>query len=381
MPENRGLEGLRNAIAAAKKKAKGKYYNINSLMGNNWARFFYITGEGGVGKSYSSLNWLLNRKYKNPEHVHLYILRLSDQQVKKMLKGDARDLIDPDLYRKYKKDLKTNGNVVYYGHYEDTVHTNKKTGEERVTRKFIKEGELCRIESLATCFNSKGLGIYDNQMDPNKDEVWLFCDEAVRDEAGGEANRFSVVENFTNQMESFARSFPNAKCIMCSNLVGTAEVLAHWNFIPRKPGRYKLKHKKVVIDCLEASDQFKKEERENSLSYLFNKNSTRFANSIDTAGALIAPKQLVREKKPLSILRFTKNQDTWFVLNDNCLITKYNRETCTMIYGMQKYIDSYYNADFVKSIESMYNNRTLLFDNVTTYVLFTDQMKLLKKSK
>ena len=35
------------------KTYKGDWYSINSILGNNWARFFYLLGGREAGKSYS----------------------------------------------------------------------------------------------------------------------------------------------------------------------------------------------------------------------------------------------------------------------------------------------------------------------------------------
>lgn len=355
------------------KRPQGKYLNPNCVMGYEWAKFIYLTGEGGVGKSYSILNWLLGRKYKKPDKVHLYIMRLSDTQVGEMLRDDAKTLIDPDLYRKYKKDLKPRGKTVYFGHYDERT-----TKSGKIQRRFIREGELCRVASLATCFNDKGQGIYDNQMDDSH-EIYFYCDEVVRDEAGGEMNRFSIVENFTNQLESFGRTFHGTiKVFFMSNLVGSAEILAHWNFIPREPGIYPLKRKLAVVYNIKASEQFNEEERKTSIGYLFNKDSRRYANTIQSDGALVAPKAKVREAKENFVIAFDKNKNKWYTIKNGNIICKYNGENKT-VFAMAEFIDQIYDKKVIDQLIGMYRARILLFDNVTTYVTFTDELSRLKK--
>lgn len=362
------------------KKPRGKYININPLMGYDWAHYIYMGGTGGVGKSYSSLNWLLNRKYKNPEHVHLYIVRLTENQCKKLLCDNAKTLIDPDLYRKYGYDLRTRGETVYYGKIEE--HTTK-TGKTQI--QFKRHGELCRVINCSTCFNTKGNGIYDNQM-PETDEIYLLFDEAVRDKDGGEMDRFSIVDNFTNQLETLLRSFHGKwKVIFCANAVGNPEILAHWNFIPTKPGIYKIKDRPgkskrggIVIQIYEESEAFRKEERETSASYMFNSQSNRFASAISSDGAVIAKKQEVKERKPEYILAFRKSKEKWFVVNSGNVVTRYNGEK-KQIYAMQQFIDECFNKEIVAAVQDMFNYRQLKFDNCSTYVMFSAELERLKK--
>lgn len=240
----------------------------------------------------------------NPEHVHLYFMRLSDTQVKKILKGNAMDLLNAALRKKYKIDLKTCGDAVFYGYNEERTNKNGKTSVH-----FVKQGELCRIMSLATCFNNKGMETLSTDL-PQDDEIWLFCDEIVRDEEGGEATRFDIVKNFTNQMETFCRGFKNSYVLMCSNLVGDMDILAHWNFFPRRPGTYKLKRKKATIIAIQESKAFHEKVREGSLSYMFNSKSNRFSASIQSDGALIASSHQLRQTPPTTVIKFGKDANT-----------------------------------------------------------------------
>ena len=87
------------------KTYKGDWYTINSILGNDWARFFYLLGGREAGKSYSVMRWATQRKLRNPDKVKFYWFRLTEASQKKLLGNVANDLIDPDLKRKF--DLKT----------------------------------------------------------------------------------------------------------------------------------------------------------------------------------------------------------------------------------------------------------------------------------
>ena len=46
------------------KTYKGDWYSINSILGNDWARFFYLLGGREAGKSYSVTDFFC-RQLKN----------------------------------------------------------------------------------------------------------------------------------------------------------------------------------------------------------------------------------------------------------------------------------------------------------------------------
>lgn len=60
------------------KTYKGDWYTVNSLFGNDWARFFYLLGGREAGKSYSVMKWASNRKLKDPEGFKFYWFRLTE---------------------------------------------------------------------------------------------------------------------------------------------------------------------------------------------------------------------------------------------------------------------------------------------------------------
>ena len=66
-----------------------------------------------TGKSYSVAQMICSEKEKRGENVKIYWMRISPTSCKALLARDAEELIDPDLQRKYKLHLTTNGNVVY----------------------------------------------------------------------------------------------------------------------------------------------------------------------------------------------------------------------------------------------------------------------------
>lgn len=362
-----------DSLLKLKEKPKDIWWTIDHLMGYDWKKypFIQIVGSGGRGKSYSTQRYVFNRVFKNSDRVHVYWCRLSEKQKKLMLADNASKLLDSGLYKKFGKDLRTTGDRVYFGHYDIITTT---TGNER--RKFIREGILCEMVDLSCYFNSKGLGI--NTVYDEDEEVYFVLDEAAKGET--EANRFSVVENLTQQLETYMRgSKCKWRCIMISNQTGDNELSAHFNFFAPKPGIYKCGRKRLLVECVGETEDFHKEIRAESASYLFNPNSTRFASEIQIDNTVIAPRKLVRQRKPAMIICFGVGQDKWFTLNSNNVITKYNKEHKPR-YSMQKYVcNEVYNQELVKSIELKFLNKGLLFADSSTFILFRDLLSKIKK--
>lgn len=255
-------------------RCKRRWFTGDFLMGINWARIFVIFGPGDTGKSYWTMKWCLNRKLKNPDKVKFYWTRLTDEQIKPLLRDGAAELIDPDLVRKYDIHTQTNGPVVYKGHYEEHT-TQHKDGSTSVKRKFIREYPLMQILPLSTFFNTKGVAKYDNEYDG---EINIVLDEGARD-SNGEKETFDIVDAFANQLENFCRDYKGkVRVFICGNNVGDSAILEAFNFIPTKPGLYKLKRRKCVMCILERSESYDKD-RENSVAELVAPKSKRFSET------------------------------------------------------------------------------------------------------
>jgi hypothetical protein len=360
-------------IAKKTKKAKGdegRWYNGNSLLGHDWAMFYMILGAGATGKSYWVMKHVAQAKFKNPKKHKVFWCRLTETQCAKMLEDNAAKMLDPDLYRKFGKELKRKGNVVKYGYTE-----SKETKTGKIQKRFVTEGEFAQVQPLSTFFNNKGEALFDNEF---TGEYWIILDEMNRE--AGEANRFDVVEAFANQLENFTRQ---AKCkirVICigNNMEEVSDILAAFNFIPRGYGRFKLKRRKCIIDVIEPTAAYE-EDRAQSAGYILAPNAKRFAKTNgEIDNKLVATPHEVRAGKPQVILCFTKTPQKWFVLNDNNIISKWNKETKPQM-AMARYIGMPYQPDYVLNIENRYNMQNFRYDNYSTYILFTKAMALNKK--
>lgn len=369
----RELKAIKNSFNVKKKyQMATRFYNINSLFGNDWALFYLLFGAGDTGKSYAVMKWCLQNKMKKKDNLRLYWTRLSDVQCKKLLCDNASHLIDADLYRKFKLKTKTKDQFVYYGHDEITV--SQKTGKE--TSRFIRDGELMQVVPLATFFNNKGQALFDNQYNG---EYVIVLDEAVRDD-NGERNYFNIVEAFTNQLENFCRdSKVRIRVICIGNNCGDSEICANFNFVPKETGRYYLRKRRCIIDYINPSKEYAKDRAE-SVAGIFNPNSKRFASEPLVDNTLVCTKHEKRTRKPSYILKFSEKTDEWFTVSDKNIVSRYGGEKCKSVYGMRRYIpQTKYFPDIVSQMVQMYDLRAFRYTDYAVQILLKAQFNKLKQ--
>lgn len=375
MTKEEALKKLHKGIIENQKKArkiktyKDEWYTVNSILGNDWARFYYLLGGREAGKSYSVMKWVTNRKLKHPDNVKFYWFRLTEASQKKLLGNGANDLIDPDLKRKFNLKTCTNGNSVYT--YQEEKYIDK-NGDEK-TRKINKK-EFCRVMACSTFYNDKGVGYFDNEY---KGEYICVLDEMNREQS--ERNTFDIVYAFVNQLENVLRSTKTkVKIIMIGNTLEEAsDLLTALNFIPDGFGRYKLKRKKAVVDYIKPNEKYLARRKEATANMMMGQAST-FTNEIEIDRSLLVNKR--KRTTPMYIIKFNKFKDTWFtVWNDN-IISDYNGEQKTII-PMRRYLDEVYNRENANNIVEQFDARAYKFTTLACFKKFQKQMRLLKPDK
>ena len=352
------------------KTYKGDWYTINSILGNEWARFFYLLGGREAGKSYSVMKWATNRKLKNPDNVKLYWFRLTEASQKKLLGGGASDLIDPDLKRKFKLKTCTLGNKVYT--YKEKEQINEITGKKQTIKTDKKE--FCRVMACSTFYNAKGIGYFDNEY---KGEYICVLDEMNREQS--ERNTFDIVYAFTNQLENVLRSTKTkVKIIMIGNTLEEAsDLLANLNFIPDTFGRYKLKRKKAVVDYIKPNEAYLLRRKE-ATANLMNGQASTFTNEVQIDRSLLINKR--KRTSPQFVIKFWKETNTWFTLWNDGIISPYNNEHRPPI-AMRRYLDELYNQETINSVIERFDVRAFKFTSLACFKRFQKQMRLLKPSR
>lgn len=339
---------------SALNKALARFYNLQSIMGNDWAIFRIILGGRDTGKSYSVTDRMCKLKKKLGDDVKCYWMRISDTSTKALLCNKADKLVDPDLKRKYELELTTKGNTVYN-----------------------KGKTFCEVYPLSSFGKMKGVGFYDKDF---KGRYFIVLDEWML-EQGEKRTSFDILYNFIGMCENFLRTTKqNVEVWLLGNTLEEAStILKAFNFIPEKFGRFKLRSKRCIIDNLEPTEEYLKDRQGSIADILGGGNMSNYTNMLNKDKSLITKQ---RCKKPTAIIKFGKTTDKWYTVWDGKVIKRYNKEKLPIEsdFCMMPYINSYYSLEKRQTIFDMYNARVFQFPNLIVQAYFQEELRMIKKS-
>ena len=172
------LEKLQKKKRAQKKYALARYYQMNSILGNQ-CMFYIILGGRKTGKSYAGGEFLIKQKRELKDQCKNYWLRISEESVKYMKQNKCKAFIDPDLQEKYKLDLESKGMYIL------------NHGKEWMT-----------VMSLSSFGKMKGVGFYDKNY---KGWYNIVLDE-FQLEQGEKRTSFDILYNFIGMLENIVRT-------------------------------------------------------------------------------------------------------------------------------------------------------------------------------
>lgn len=349
------------------KTYKGDYYGINSIFGNDWARYYILTGGREAGKSYTVMDWAVKRKLKKKDNFKFYWFRLTDESAKNLLSGGAEDFIDPDIARKHGVKTFTRNKRIYT--YKPKTR-KKRDGQEVAEKDDVRE--FCTVLSCSTFYNTKGVGYFDNEF---KGEYFIVLDEMNREQS--EKNGFDIVYSFVNLLENVSRSTSsNIRVVMIGNtLEESSDLLAAFNFLPDGFGRFKLKKKHLVVDNIMPNEKYIARRKESHASIILPEAST-FTNEVEIDRSLLVNKRC--RYRPQHIVKFSKSKDTWFTVWNGGIVSQYNDEKVPAI-AMRRYLDEQFSIELQKRVFEMYDARAYKFTSLSAFKRFQKQLKLLKK--
>lgn len=355
------------------KTYKSDYYSVNSIFGNDWAMFYALLGGRCTGKSYSVLDWTMQRKLKRKDKCKVFWMRLTDAQADKLAKGGGDNLIDPDIKRRYNLKLMSNGRKLYT--YDEVTTTNK-NGVTKTTK--TNKKEFIEILACSTFYNEKGVASYDIEFEKNGGEYIFVLDEFVKE--NDEKSQGDILNQFVNALHNKVRmDHTRVKVILIGNTVSeTGAILSAFNFIPTEFGRYKLKRKRCVIDYIMPNEKYLKQQEGAIHTYLL-KDSSSFTNKQDEN--MLDPEMLVSKRKkraPKYVVRFGKNKDTWFTLWNDNIIDRYNNENVPSI-PMQRYLPAVFNPELRDMVFDLFDLRCFKFTNLSTYIALQTQLVKIRK--
>lgn len=337
---------------AQERRANSRFYNVNSILGNDWAMFYVIVGGRMTGKSYALTDFLCRRKKKLGSECKNYWMRISETSTKAMLQNKADKLVDPDLKRKYNLDLTTKGMEVF------------DHGEQFMT-----------VLPLSQFGKLKGVGFYDKDF---KGEINIVLDE-FQLEIGEKRTSFSILYNFIGMVENIARTTKSKiRIFLVGNTLEEAStVLKAFNFLPEKFGRFYLKSKRCVIDNLEPTEEYLKDRKGSAADILGGDSMSNYTNELTRDTKLIYKERL---HKPTAIIKFTKDPSNWYAVWDGKVIKRYNREKVDRILAMRPYINEFYSMEIRKMVIDRYDAKGWLFNNLITQSYFQGDLEMIRKT-
>ena len=342
-----------------------EWYCLRSILGYQWAIFYFLLGGREAGKSYATTRFYVSQ-WKTYGRPFIW-LRLSETSARKLLTNNAEKLIDPDIRRAFNLDLTTNGNNVY-----EVVKRSKedKNGKTKILEKKL----MARVFSIATFYNDKGSGLFDKDFLLDPKMYYNIClDEMNREKS--EKNSFDIVYSFTNQLENLVRSTKQRLRIICigNTLEEASDLLCAFNFIPEKFGRYKLKKKRAVIEYMEPTKAYL-ERRKGTVADILMPDASTFTNKIETDNTLVYKG---RCKNPIYVIKFSKDKSEWFTMWDNGVIAQYNNENKKAI-AMRPYLDEIYEPKLMTNVIQQFDYRSYKFKDLITFKKFQKNISLLK---
>lgn len=342
----------RSQLRAQEHKALARYYNLCSILGNNWAIFYVILGSRKTGKSYSVTDFLCARKKKLKTQCKNYWMRISETSTKAMLANKADKLVDPDLRRKYKLTLKTKGMDVFNGN--DVFMT---------------------VIPLSQFAKLKGVGFYDKDY---TGEYNIVLDE-FQLEQGEKRTSFDILYNFIGMLENIARTTKSKiRVFLLGNTLEEAStILKAFNFLPEKFGRFYLKSKRCVIDNLEPTEEYLADRKGSLADILGGDNMSNYTNLLKKDLSKLYKGRIYKIN---SIIKFTKDTNTWYTIYDGKVIRRWKNESCDVEFNMRPYLGGYYSVERKKTIIEMYDGGVFLFNTLITQSYFEDEMKKIRKT-
>jgi hypothetical protein len=372
------------------------FYKLRSILGYDYMIYYFLLGGRMAGKSYAVTDFYIHQfvEYGRP----FYWLRLTEAGTRKLLLNNAEKLVDPDLRRRYKLNLKTRGENVY----------NVTIDENGIEHKKL----MCKVLALSTFYSDKGQGFFDKDYLKTDNAYYNICLDEMNRESN-EKNSFDIVYAFANEVENIIRNTKHNIRIICigNTLQEASDLLCAINFLPDHFGRfklvknkkqllamiYKLKHaktdkelqgiheqykdcdfgKRAIVEYMEPTESYKAM-RNGSAAEILAADASTFTNEVQIDSSLIA--RHTRFQKPTNIIKFAKGHSSWFTVWDGNVIAPYNGQLAPTI-AMRPYIDEFFNLDLQKTIITLFDTRSYLFRDLSTFKRFQKELQILKPRK
>ena len=327
-----------------------QWYNVKSLLGYQWAIFYFCIGARQAGKSFSIMDFFLYEYFHKGKTFTW--CRLKESQTKKLLNNHAMELIDVALMAKYgisSKDITVKGTSVFY------------------------KGKLmCKVLALSTFYNDKGVALFEDKEIEGMMFAYNFClDEFEKEKS--EKNTFDITYAFVNQLENLYRNKTNVRVFLCGNTVeDAADLLTLISFIPETFGRFKLKSKRAVVDNIPPSKKYL-EMRKGCMANILTPNASTFTNAQVFDRSKIYKGRLTR---PEFVIEFRNEK---FTVWDGNVIKRYNKENRPTIPMVPLLLsNTVFKSELRDEIILMNYEKKFMFRDLLTQKIFDKCIKEVK---
>ena len=266
-------------------------------------------------------------------------MRLNDIAIKNMLMNNAAKMFEPLLVRKYHlENIKVKGDSIFIG-----------------------KDLLCRVYGLSTAYNNKGAALFDKATFKG---VNIIIDEVALEK--GQRRTYDIVYNLKMQIENIVRSErKNVRVFMMLNQTEDCpELMAMFGFIPVEFGVYKLKRKHCVIDYIPNNKAYDAR-RKKALANELDTGTGNFTNKVARDLELLYKGRLT---KPLTVVKFSKDQGDWFTIWEGNIVCPYKGENKPSI-AMKRYINDTFIPEARDNIIDQEDVRAFKYKDILTQTL------------
>ena len=353
-------------------------YYVNTYMMSHFpAYWFFITiGSRGRGKTFSGkkycIKWILEQIEAGVESSQLRKFmwwRLTTDAIIKVLQNNGSTFFEKELLNRYQIKVRISNNDIFFARWQDDQEDDK--GD--IKSKWYHVGKAAAIQEY---YKYKGNQLNDYDI--------IVMDELVR--AASERRTFNIPSAFINMVENVARKRKGIRVMIYANAIGEMhEVKQLFGFMPfpGKFGVYKLPHKRAIIEYLDDSKEWKKEQ-ENTYAGILRGDATEFTNvhvdPLKDKETFFIQRKHTSGKRYFASLKLSMGMwvdihtinDIYYIDSDyytSAKMQKRNRYCIDRTLATPKTI---YSKDMIKAIRDLWSSGKLRFSNSFYYKEFTE---------
>ena len=327
--------------------------SIRSLLGYDWAMFYYLIGGRGRGKTFSVQEYFTAKAVN--DGIPFYWLRIYPKSIQKLTSNNCSKFIDPIISRKYKLDLKMQGNVCYNkGH------------------------QFCSFYALSEMAKNKGTALFDDDYDG---PIHIVLDEFnLETGRGGECVTQDLVYNFINTLETLIRTRKkNVKIFLMANqLEECSDILMALNFLPENYGIFKLKSKRSIVYNIKNSSAYLASRKGSASEILGGSTFSTFSNILNIKMDLLWKGRLRRPTH-----RIIMDKGISYIVYDNRVICEDKGQSikdCAQL-PMKPHLGYPFDKGYRQIVTDMFDKGEYMYRSVMLQKKFSHDLERVRSSR